>query len=305
MRQYSKNLFLVNLDLPQLEGFREFISCWIYKSEALTFVVDPGPASTIPVLLKALEFLQIERLDFILLSQIHLDHGGGAGHLLQHFPLARINCHPRGISHLVNPQKLWEGSLKALGEIAEAYGAPQAAPEQNISYSKLIERNSKQIRVTETPGHASHHLCYQFEKSLFAAEAAGVSIPVGEGYFIRPATPPRFIYENYKESLIKTAALDVEFVCLGHYGIRGDAQSFFTAAAQQLELWMKVVRKQFNRDNAYSDQAAFEELLKTDPALALFDKLDKDIQQRESYFCQNSIRGMNGYFERLETDLSA
>jgi len=297
--QYSKNLFLVDLNLPQLEGFRQFISCWIYKSEEITFVVDPGPSSTIPVLIKALETLQIDHLDFILLSQIHLDHGGGSGHLLQAFPDAKINCHPKGIPHLIEPSKLWEESLKVLGKIAEAYNAPLPVPDQNISYSKQIELNGKQIQVTETPGHASHHICYQFDRMLFAAEAAGVSIPAGNGYFMRPATPPRFIYEVYKKSLLKTAALDAEVVCFGHHGLRSDPQTFFTAAAQQLELWMKVVRKHFNRGSAYSDRAVFEELLKTDPALALFNVMDKDIQQRESYFCLNSIRGMYGYFNKI------
>ena len=299
LRRYSENLFLVNLDLPQLEGFRDFISCWIYKSDEITFVVDPGPSSTIPVLLKALETLEIKHLDFILLSQIHLDHGGGSGYLLQHYPQAQINCHPKGIPHLIDPLKLWEGSLKVLGKIAQAYGAPLAVPEQNIFYSKQIEFNGKQIQVTETPGHASHHICYQFEQLLFAAEAAGVSITAGDGYFMRPATPPRFIYEVYKKSLQITANLKAEYICLGHHGMRCDPQVFFGAADRQLEFWMKTIREHFKQGAAYTDKAVFEELLETDPALALFEKLDKDIQQREAYFCLNSIHGMIGYVKQI------
>lgn len=289
----------MDLDLPRLKGFRQFISCWVYKSDEITFVVDPGPSSTIPVLINALELLQIEHLDFILLSQIHLDHGGGSGHLLQRYPKAQINCHPKGIPHLIEPQKLWEGSVKVLGKIAEAYGAPLAVPAQNISYSKQMELNGKQIHVTETPGHASHHICYQLDGLLFAAEAAGVSIPVGDGYFMRPATPPKFIYEVYKKSLQRTATLITEYVCFGHYGLRRDAYAFFSAADRQLELWMKTVRAHFKQGAAYTDKAVFEELLETDPALALFEKLDKDIQQRESYFCLNSIRGMSEYVKQI------
>lgn len=298
LQQYSDNLFLMDLDLPRLEGFRQFISCWIYKSDAITFVVDPGPSSTIPVLIEALEHLQIDHLDFILLSQIHLDHGGGSGHLLRRYPQARINCHPKGIPHLIAPQKLWDGSLNVLGEIAEAYGAPLAVAERNISYSEQIEFKGKRIHVVETPGHASHHICYQFDELLFVAEAAGVSIAVGNGYFMRPATPPRFIYEVYKKSLRKAAAVPAKHICFGHHGMRSDPQIFFSAAMEQLELWIEIIQKHFQFGAEYKEQAAFEELLNTDPALTLFYKLEPDIQQREKYFCLNSIKGIAGYFSR-------
>jgi glyoxylase-like metal-dependent hydrolase (beta-lactamase superfamily II) len=296
LNKYLPGLYLVDLDIPQLEGFREFISCWVYKSDEITFVVDPGPSSTIPVLIRCLETLQVVRLDYILLTHIHLDHCGGTGHLLKKYPHAKVNCHPRGIPHLVEPQKLWEDSLKVLGKIAEAYGPVKPIPQENISFDKGISVNGKHIDITETPGHASHHICYQLDDLLFAAEVAGVSIPVAGQSYQRIATPPRFIYELYNNSLLKAAAIQAKYICFGHHGMRDDLQNVFNTANEQLKLWMEIIQKHSAKGAAYREQAVFEELCDTDPALTLFGKMDRDIQSREKYFCLNSIRGMYGYF---------
>ncbi|OPZ55723.1 MAG: Alginate biosynthesis sensor protein KinB [Synergistetes bacterium ADurb.Bin520] len=116
MRQIRDNLYLIDID-QALEGFRKFISAWLYRVNGATILVDPGPASTIPCLVERLKGAGVERIDHVLLTHIHLDHAGGTGHLMQHFPGARVNCHPKGIPHLAAPQKLWEESKKVLGKV--------------------------------------------------------------------------------------------------------------------------------------------------------------------------------------------
>ena len=85
-----------NQDLP---GFTSFIGSWIYKGKK-TFLVDVGPAATIPVLVKSLEVLEVSHLDAILLTHIHIDHAGGIGDLSLLFPDTPIVCHETGIQHL-------------------------------------------------------------------------------------------------------------------------------------------------------------------------------------------------------------
>lgn len=295
IRRYLPDLYLVDLDIPVLEGFRNFIGCWVYHTDQLSFVVDPGPTSTIAVLLKALKTLRVEKLDYILLTHIHLDHGGGTGTLLKYFPQAKVNCHPKGIAHLTDPRRLWESSLRVLGKTAEAYGRLEAVPASSVSYQTRIEHKGKQIRVVETPGHASHHICYFLDDVLFAAEVAGVSIPVDNGFYQRIATPARFIYEIYRDSIEKAADLAAPYICLGHYGMRRDGPKFFATALRQLQLWMDVVTDHVTHTTRFDEQKVLEELMKTDPALRLLAKMDKDIRARERYFSLNSIRGIYGY----------
>ena len=238
------NLYLVDLD-QKIEGYRKFISSWIYFANGLTIVVDPGPSSTIPTLQKALNQFEIKTIDYILLTHVHIDHAGGTGLLLEKYPKAKINCHPKGIPHMIDPQQLWEGSRKVLGNVAEAFGPIAPIPANNISWQPMIKENDLLMNVFETPGHASHHVCYQIGDILFAGEVCGVNVPVEEGDYLRIATPPRFIYEIYRNSLISASKIDANHICFGHYGYRTDLSHVFNLGLNQLETWVRIVRRPF------------------------------------------------------------
>lgn len=294
INQVLPNLFLIDLD-QKPRGFRQFISAWIYRHQDVTLVIDPGPSVTIPVLHRALKELGVQRLDYILLTHIHIDHAGGTGALLRHYPGTKVNCHPKGINHLADPQKLWEGSLKVLGSLAEAYGKIPAVPQKNLSWNGHLEIGGLMIEAIETPGHASHHVCYHIGDLLFAGEVAGVNIPVTGGDYLRIATPPPFYYEVYQNSLLRAAKIKARHICFGHYGIRSDGRHIFDQARQQLELWMHVISENKNTSDV---QVIFKKLLEEDPSLQHFHNFPEDIQERESYFCLNSIRGILSYFEK-------
>ena len=139
---------LVKLNIP-LEGFYNFIGCWIYYSGNQTILVDPGPRNTIATLVNALRERGIKNIDYILLTHIHIDHAGGVGLLLRYYPEAQVICHPEGIPHMIAPAKLWASSLKMLGPIAEAYGEIEPIPAGNISYTKKIALAGIIINVLE------------------------------------------------------------------------------------------------------------------------------------------------------------
>jgi len=297
--QPMKNLFVVDLDQP-LDGFRNFLNSWVYRKDDLTIAVDPGPRSTIPVFVDALKQLGIKNLDYILLTHIHIDHAGGTGVLVQHFPEAKVICHPKGVRHLVDPSKLWEGSRKFLGKVADVYGEIAAVPEKNFIYSNPIDAGKVLINIVETPGHAINHLCYQIEDILFLGEVAGLNYPLDKGLYLRIATPPPFIYEIYRDSLHTVSALDVSHVCFGHYGYRKDVRNVFDTGIDQLENWMATVEKHYRKGGELSQDSIYDDLLKNDRGLTLYSSLPKDVQSREKIFSLNSIRGMWDYFKEKD-----
>src|SRR5262245_58282600 len=71
-------------------------------------LLDPGPASTLPTLRRALADAGIAMQDVstIILTHIHLDHAGSTGTLVGENPGLRVYVHEIGAPHLVNPEKL-------------------------------------------------------------------------------------------------------------------------------------------------------------------------------------------------------
>ncbi|MGD9898758.1 MAG: MBL fold metallo-hydrolase [Calditrichaceae bacterium] len=297
-----KNLHQIDLD-QSLRGYHKFINCWLYRENDITIVVDPGPRSSFPVLKKALESLDVKRIDYILLTHIHIDHAGCTGLLLNEYPTAKVICHPRGIPHMINPSDLWEGSLKILGKLAEVYGEIAPVNTDKISFLPQINDRGVSVDVYETPGHASHHMCYRIGDILFAGEAAGVNVPAGDPEYLRIATPPVFKYDIYQTSLDKAASIPAKYVCFGHYGISDNPESVFERARFQMFLWIKIVERHFQRKSKNFYETVFNELLISDPSIAAYPSLPEDIREREKYFAFNSIKGMYEYFKKQHSSV--
>lgn len=283
----------IDLDQPGLTGFRSFISCWLYHDDLISFIVDPGPLSTIPVLLEKLQAEQIEQLDYILLTHIHIDHAGGTGELLKHFPQAQVICHPKGIDHMIAPEKLWQGSRKVLGQLAEAYDEIVPVPKQNIGFEKQF--GSGRLHSFLTPGHAQHHCCFQFGKLLFGGEVVGVRSPVPNGIYMRPATPPKFILSTALDSIQRMIDLQPDYLVIGHYGLVEPATQYLQIGYKQLKLWIKIVLENIDLQGNNFRKSVVEQLLERDPYFCNIGQLEQELQQREDYFLDNSLRGMREF----------
>lgn len=295
-----ENLFCIDLDQPSLTGFRKFISSWCFTCGGKTLLVDPGPLSTIPHLVKTLKEHGVARLDYILLTHIHIDHAGGTGELLKTYPDAQVICHPKGIDHMIAPQKLWEGSLKVLGKTAEAYGEIIPIPAGQIRTSETVGDTGIQCHLT--PGHAVHHCCYLADDLLFAGEVAGVRSEVPEGIYMRPATPPRFILEVALDSIERMIALAPRRMVFAHYGLVEDALTHLKIGHKQFQLWVRGAAATVQLDGQERVLAFTDWLLARDENFALLDQLPEDLQQREREFIGNSLRGMGDYVAGLSDD---
>ena len=294
MRKVAPNLWLIPLD-QDLPGFRSFIGSWLYKGEK-TFLVDVGPAATIPRLFNALDQSEVESLDAILLTHIHIDHAGGIGDFISRFPDTPVVCHGSGIRHVADPSRLWEGSLRTLGDTARAYGSILPVPVEQLHDAAGFSEHG--IRPFLTPGHAPHHVSYLFGDYLFAGEASGVyaELPDG-GFYLRPATPPRFFLETSVQSIDTLLTVPHTLICFGHFGVSQKTPEILESHKNQLFRWAEVIQAQMARQDEpdFLDQC-MAVLLEKDPLLAGWHHLEPDVQKREKGFFYNSIRGFVGYF---------
>ena len=297
IEKIADDLFLIPLT-PPITGFNNFISAWLYRGKS-TCLIDVGSSSTAPDLLRALQELKIDQLDYILLTHIHLDHAGAIGEIAETFSQTPIVCHPAALSHLVEPSRLWQGTKKVLGSLALGYGPIKPVVENRLLEASRFHNES--ITPIFTPGHAAHHISFQTEKYLFAGETGGINIPLPENrFYLRPATPPRFFLDVAVQSVDALIACRPKVICYAHFGIQQDAVKMLQKHRKQILFWEGLIKDEMDHHGHGTKDhiaACLTRLLKEDPLMALFDQLPPDVQERETNFLQNSISGYLGWLE--------
>ena len=284
-------LIEIKQDLPD---FNQFIGSWFYRGD-INFVVDVGPANSVFRLIDALTEMKIESIDYVFLTHIHIDHAGGLARFLEHFPMAKIICHEKGIKHLVDPKKLWEGSVKVLGAIAEFYGPLSPVAERFfISHNDTLD---KDIVVIDTPGHSPHHLSFVYNGNLFVGEAGGNYFRVQGKEYLRPATPPRFFLTTSLNSIEKLLRLRDMQICYAHFGKADSSHEMLKRSKNQILSWEKIIRRELSANFNDLIEKCIKSLLSEDPELNAFKYMDSVVQKREIFFFQNSIKGYLQYLD--------
>ena len=290
-KEVRPDLFLIGLKQRDLPG--TFIGAWVYRGEK-SFLVDPGPTASVDQLLEGLRSLGIREMDFIFLTHIHIDHAGGTGSLLRHFPGTKVICHETGIPHLIDPRRLWEGTRKVQGDLALKYGEIDPVPERVLLSPDQFYREGFQI--VKTPGHAPHHQVLIYNGYLFAGDAGGFYIPLKDRLFLRPATPPRFDLEEAVQSIeVLLGMAEIREICYAHFGILSDAKGMLRRFKNQLFLWRDVIEEQI-RQSGWEGlvERVIPILLERDELFKPFRKLEEEEKKRELHFLENCIRGIGG-----------
>ncbi len=296
IHKIDASLYLVPLPVP-IEGFSGFITSWIYTAGPV-LLIDVGPSAAQEHLLRALAELGIHRPDAILLTHVHIDHSGAIGGIARAFPDTPVFCHPKAVAHVIDPQRLWEGSLSTLGEVARGYGPIEPVAAKQVRAADKMDQPG--VLPIASPGHAAHHYSYMIGDVLFAGEAGGVCLSLGaDRFYMRPATPPRFILETSLESIDRLLALKPGRICYGHVGLQPHAVERLRMHRGQLQRWHQTLSPLFSGAQAAQAEellpACLEKMLAEDPLLAGFASLTPEAQGRERFFLMNSLRGYWGY----------
>jgi glyoxylase-like metal-dependent hydrolase (beta-lactamase superfamily II) len=245
IKEIGKNLFLIDLETG---GVKNIIASYILKGEK-TLIVETGPSSSIYNLLSGLKELNVKAEDvaYVAISHVHIDHGGGAGTLLKFLPNAKLVVHPRGVPHLLNPEKLWLQAKEVLGDVAEMFGEPIPVPEDRIIAAadgmSLDVGNNVKLKVVETLGHASHHLSYyeSANRGIFPGDAAGIYLSQFD--MVVPTAPPPFRLDIALASLDKLIHLNPRVLYFSHFGNASDAVKRLRDYAVQVKLWATIAQE--------------------------------------------------------------
>jgi glyoxylase-like metal-dependent hydrolase (beta-lactamase superfamily II) len=233
----------------QFLGRPHAIATGVVQSAGGVALVDPGPSSCLDRLELGLQEQGVRWPDVrhILLTHIHLDHGGATGSIVRAHPHISVFVHERGARHMADPQKLIDSAARLYGgNMDRLWGEILPVPAANLtvlSGGETVDAGGRTFEVAYTPGHASHHVSY-FDRSsglAFVGDTAGVCID--GGYVLPPTPPPDIDLDAWRGSLDRIEAWSPDSVFLTHFGPIGTVRPHLETLWRNLGEMAKWVRQ--------------------------------------------------------------
>ncbi len=193
-------------------------------------IVDAGVNRSVPHMLAALEARGVtsERVDWIVLTHVHLDHAGGAGEFALRCPNARVTVHPRGARHMMDPSRLMAATVGIYGEEAtrRIYGEVRPIPRERMVETPegaTVSLAGRELLFLDAPGHARHHVVVRDGRTghVFAGDTFGLSyreLDVDQRQFVFPTTSPsQFDPQALHRSVERIISLDPAAIYVAHF----------------------------------------------------------------------------------------
>ena len=224
-----------------LAGIKEFLSCFLIVDEK-TVLSDPGPPCIAEEVIKSVKE-ETDGIDYITLSHIHVDHAGATYILAKEFD-AKILVHPKAAKHLINPERLWQSSLQALGDVADIYGEPQPIEADRIipvEDGQTVDLGEEKIKVVYTPGHAVHHVSYFLENSklLLSGESIGMFL---KGKIVPTSPIPPLTFEDVLKTFKRIKDLSPETLAFCHFGF-SQPDELIERIEERTRNWFEIAEK--------------------------------------------------------------
>lgn len=209
----------------EFQGIHRIIATAVLQGRDGLAIVDPGPASTLPVLRRHLAALGATVADVtqLLLTHIHLDHAGACGALVRDNPAMSVVVHAVGAPHMADPSKLLSSAGRLYGDqMDRLWGEVIPVPSSALRVlrgGETLTAGDRRWQVAATPGHASHHVSYFSAETgiAFVGDTAGVQV-LQNGFVLPPTPPPDIDLPAWFASLDLIEAWHPSSLFLTHFG---------------------------------------------------------------------------------------
>lgn len=230
------------------------ISLWLLDGAGRPSLVDSGMTILGPLLAADLDAHAADGLDRVLLTHSHYDHVSGLPLLKRRQPDLAVAAHPLVGEVLARPNAV--SLVRRLnasvvgGVLPDDPNIVEFAPfvvDRPLSGGEVIDLGAgREVHVLATPGHTRDSLSFYlpWAKAIIPGEAAGV--PGYDGTIL-----PEFLqsFAEYRASLLRMAALDLEIICLPHGGalVGDDARSYMRRSLDATDAFRLHLRAALNQ----------------------------------------------------------
>ncbi len=177
-------------------------SIHLIEQEGHVAFVDTGTTHSLSVVREVMHAKNIsaDRVIYVIVTHVHLDHAGGAGAMMLEFPHANLVVHPLGARHMIDPTKLIAGTIQIYGaeKARQLYGEIVPVDKSRVIIAAdgfELDFCGRRLRFFDTPGHARHHFSMLDEQfgNIFTGDTMGISYRAFDsdrGPFLFPTTSP-------------------------------------------------------------------------------------------------------------------
>ncbi|MEW6261850.1 MAG: MBL fold metallo-hydrolase [Thermodesulfobacteriota bacterium] len=244
-------------------------SCvYLVKGDLEYAVLGGGLAYIAPEVLAQLEAFQVdqEKIKRLIVHHTHFDHVGIVPFLRKRWPWLKVMASARGREQLARrevvatiiafsqallAQKGLTGRLGEFGLDPDGFQIDETAPDGgSISLGGLT------LRFIYTPGHSSCSMAVYIPEEKVLSASDGGGIPFGDRVFASANSN----FDQYQESLVKMAGLDVQIHLAEHYGARTgeDGRSFLARSIESARLTRSALEESYARTR--DEEKTVEEL---------------------------------------------
>ena len=234
----------------------QLASIHLIRSKERIAIIDTGTQYSVDQVSAALTQLGLsyDAVDYIVLTDIHSDHAGGAGTLMALCKNAQLVVHPKGARHMVDPSKLVAGASAVYGnlEFNRLYGEISPIDAARIiepGDGEAIDFAGRKLTFIDTPGHANHHHCIIDEQtnSVFTGDTLGVcyqALRDKHHSFVMPTTTPvQFNPDALHKSIDRVMSYTPETLYLTHYSALTPSARIIAGLHEQIDDYVMLTQK--------------------------------------------------------------
>lgn len=237
----NRNRELVDL---HFQNVPEAIGTWLVRGTDGWVMIDCGPSTTQARLEQAIsERVGMENITRIVLTHIHLDHGGAAGTLLRDHSHLRVTVHQDAAQILIDPSRLISSAARSFGDrMQQLWGEIIGVDAERIDPivpGEVVP--GTQLQAIATPGHAGTHLSYinQEDGVLYAGDAAHARLPVSN-VIVPTLAPIELDFDAWQATAVKMRALRPSALALPHFGWVPDAEAHLDQIEERIRTRISI-----------------------------------------------------------------